>query len=45
MIEKSLNKSMTPNRVMTAAWTTGRTGPLKITPLIKNVLEDNVDKV
>ena len=45
MIEKSLNKSMPPNSMMTAAWTTGRTGPLKIAALIKNILENNVDKV
>jgi hypothetical protein len=45
MIEKSFYESMPPNFIVLATWTTGRLGPLKITPLTKNVLENNVDKV
>jgi len=45
MIKNSFYESMPPNFIILAAWTTGRLGPLIVTTLFKNVLENNVDKV
>jgi len=36
---------MAPNFIMLAARTTGRLGPLEIAAHIKNIIENNVDKV